>query len=144
MLWCEPVAGVQALQSEQGRRWLDAGLVASDVAFSAEDVIARVGGGEWRVVYVAVESEPAAVVVLEITWTGEPSKKTLGVISAGGERMYDWLGTVQRALREIAAAQKCEQVIVAGRPGWEKSLKGFGWKKAGVIMRASVAPSATH
>ena len=127
-----------ALARADCRAWLEDGLAYSDVGLAAEDVIARLAGGEYRALLVRIEAHPAALVVLEIAHAGNPSKKTLSVIAAGGERMHSWLGDVQRAMREIAAVQNCERVVVIGRPGWERALRNFGWKKTGVVME--VAP----
>lgn len=132
-----PDIGAASVAHPDLRPWLENGLTYGDVGLTAEDVIARLAGGEYRALVVSIERKPAALVVLEIAHSGNPTKKTLSVIAAGGERMHAWLGDVQRALRSIAAVQKCERVIVLGRPGWERALRRYGWTKVGVVLENS-------
>ena len=136
MRWPAPVDGAAVLRCAPADTWLGDGLVYGDCGLAPAEVIDRVQDGIYRVLLVQVGHEPAAVVVLEIATCGAPPKKTLSVIAAGGLRMHAWLGHVQRALREIAAGQECERVVVLGRPGWERALRQFGWKKQGVVMQA--------
>lgn len=132
--WLEPALGLEALRAHVD--WIEAGLTVADVGITFEALCERVAGGEYRVVLAMVAGEPAAVVVLEIVYNGNPTKKTLSVIVAGGEKLGLWLHPMNRALREIAKAHACERVIIGGRPGWERALRRLGWEKVGVILEA--------
>ena len=125
------------------RAWLEDGLAYSDVGQSFEQVIARLLRGELRGLLVRIAAESVAMMVLEIAVAGNPPRKTLSVLVAGGERMHDWIHSANVALKDIAGAVGCERVAVIGRPGWERHLRQIGWKKTGCIMEtAATKPGA--
>lgn len=134
IFWLEPMLGAEAL--EQAREWIERGIQVADIGGTFDGIRERVAGGEYRVAMIRCGSELAGVLVLEMLDTGTPPRKTLSVVVAGGERMSEWLYPMNRALREIARAHKCERVVIAGRPGWERALRRLGWEKVGVILEA--------
>jgi len=142
--WLARDAAILALSNHETLGWLLDGLAVADVGIPLADVLEAVSDGTLRLVLVKVANNPTAAVLLEIATAGEPPKKTLSVVAAGGSKMHAWLHDVQHALRLIAANEGCARVVVIGRPGWERALRQFGWKKTGAVMEIEPIAATRH
>lgn len=64
-----------------------------------------------------------------------PRLKKLTIVLLGGKRINNgWLGHIE-TIQEFAKSNGCQFVDLYGRPGWEKALKRFGYKKNYVVMK---------
>jgi hypothetical protein len=68
-----------------------------------------------------------------------PRRRMLAVDCAGGSRMREWLDLVQQTFRNYARDTDCDGVEMYGRPGWERALSRYGWKRTMVIMEVGRA-----
>ena len=62
-------------------------------------------------------------------------ERILHVVCTAGQEVNDWLATLIGALQELALDQKCDAVTMAGRPGWARKLRQYGFKTDQVHMR---------
>lgn len=58
-----------------------------------------------------------------------PRKKTLMVPFLAGKGFSDWGGEVVATLGKWAANNGCSAMEAAGRPGWERILDAYGYKR---------------
>lgn len=65
-------------------------------------------------------------------------ERILHVIAVAGEESSSWLEALRDYLEEIAGAENCAAVTIAGRPGWTKKLVKLGFRTDMVSMRMEV------
>lgn len=70
-----------------------------------------------------------------------PAKKTLVVDFTGGSEMRAWVNNAQATFRAYAADAGCAAVELAGRAGWERMLRPYGWHESFVVLEVDVASS---
>lgn len=66
-----------------------------------------------------------------------PNKKVLLILFCAGEGMFEWV----RLIKPILAWGKnegCASAEIYGRPGWEKVLPDFGFKKLSCVYDAAL------
>jgi hypothetical protein len=77
---------------------------------------------------------------LWLAWTGRNAKgccvtelyetargRTCGLVIVAGQDFSEWLPLTWH-IREWARAQGCRRLEASGRPGWERRVRGDGWK----------------
>jgi hypothetical protein len=128
------------------REWIDAALAHSlQDALSLADVEQRLASREYLLVIVAEPAQGsdghqltgAAVLSIERN-LGRPS--AVMVLACGGRRMDGWLGELVEAVRKIAIAAGVERIILIGRPGWQRVLKGFKVEHRASVLCYSLTP----
>jgi hypothetical protein len=62
-------------------------------------------------------------------------ERILHVLCTAGEDSNAWLATLFGALREMSSDQECDAITMAGRPGWARKLRQYGFKTDQVHMR---------
>jgi len=66
-----------------------------------------------------------------------PTHKRLCVAFVGGIEMFQWIHFVNE-LKEWGKYHGCSAVEGYGRPGWEKALEKFGFKKIQTIYKTDI------
>lgn len=64
-------------------------------------------------------------------------ERILHIVCTAGTNADEWLGVLHEKCKEIAADQDCAAITLAGRPGWVRKLKQYGYKTDQVIMRVN-------
>lgn len=64
--------------------------------------------------------------------------RILTVVAIGGDRMPEWLGEVDALIQSYAEHNNCKFIASEGRPGWERALAAYGWRKSSVRMLKEV------
>lgn len=73
-----------------------------------------------------------------------PAKKTLVVDFTGGSDMPLWVNDAQATFRAYATDAGCAAVELAGRAGWERMLRPYGWTPSYVVLEVSVASNGAE
>lgn len=68
-----------------------------------------------------------------------PAKRTLVVDFTGGSDMHAWVIEAQATFRAYAADAGCSAVELAGRAGWERVLRPYGWRESFMVLEVDVA-----
>ena len=106
--------------------WVD-GLelaCAQDVfGLTVADVVERVKSGH----YIAAAIGDHGLAVLELLEVR--GGKTLTVAALCGAESGVWLAALLAFLDRLAADQGCRQILAWGRPGWERLLRGHGYRR---------------
>lgn len=64
--------------------------------------------------------------------------KTLLVMTAGGDRLLEWLGVVYDTIVDIAKDFNCDRIQVTGRKGWIKRLGNMGLDYSHAVMTLNI------
>jgi len=67
-----------------------------------------------------------------------PTGRTLVMYACAGDRVEDWYGTMHEMLNRYAFDYGCVRMEWNGRPGWERFLKEFDYKKLFVTCERDV------
>jgi hypothetical protein len=88
--------------------------------------------------WVVVDDNMKVALITEIL--EYPQKRTLAVPFCGGEEhlIDQWLPDIVRAMDDHARHNGCVSVEIFGRPGWEKILKGYDYKKRYVVLEREI------
>lgn len=105
-------------------------------SISIEKVERQIREG-FALVYVAHEDgEMLGVTVVQLyNLRGE---RIVHLLTTTGVRMSEWQAGMIEAIVDLAEKQKASSVTMAGRPGWARSLKQYGFKAEQVAMRLRV------
>jgi hypothetical protein len=71
-----------------------------------------------------------------------PKRKMLVVELAGGDDLAGWGSEATRVFRNYARDAGLDGVELAGRTGWSRALKAYGWNTAMVLVDISAAGDA--
>jgi hypothetical protein len=66
--------------------------------------------------------------------TDPQGRPYLGLICCGGERVEEWLSVLVAACKLVALEHGAREIVVMGRPGWQRLLKPHGLRLRGVIL----------
>ncbi len=64
--------------------------------------------------------------------------RELLIMGLVGESAGDWLMALADTFDKVAAEAQCGSIVLEGRPGWQKRLRGIGYKLHQVTMRKQV------
>ena len=105
-------------------------------SISVEKVERQIREG-FALVYVAHEDgEMLGVTVVQLyNLKGE---RIVHLLTTTGVRMGEWQAGMIAAIVDLAERQKASSVTMAGRPGWARSLKQYGFKQEQVAMRLRI------
>lgn len=63
-----------------------------------------------------------------------PRKKMLCIEFLGGDRMPEWVESVDHVLTNYARDAQVEGIEMAGRAGWTRPLGTLGWRQSAVTL----------
>ena len=66
-----------------------------------------------------------------------PQKRSLHLFLSAGN--LDELGKMRPAIEDFASKAKCDFITIAGRPGWERLGKKFGYKAVWTYLFKEIA-----
>lgn len=113
----------------KARKHLQAAINRGGNTHTFEDVVLEVLRGDMQ-----LWATDTATAVTQINVY--PQGRKIHWIWAGGE-----MGQVldlQDSVREFGRINGCNGMTLAGRSGWQRTLKSHGWKPQGVIMEAAI------
>lgn len=88
--------------------------------------------------WVAFEEKGKIVAACTTKLIDYPNGRSLAVQFCGGDNMDRWLDDLLATLDKFARDQKCDAIEMTGRKGWEKTLKGRGWKMSSVTCAKEI------
>lgn len=68
-----------------------------------------------------------------------PGRSMLSVDFCGGDGMHGWAEEGTRVFRSFARDVGLDGVEMAGRVGWQKALRPYGWETLGVLVEVNAA-----
>lgn len=98
--------------------------------------LANIQDGKWLLAVAYVGKDIIAAYVMNIQHT--LGAKVCSILYAGGKEMDKWLASWMDIWRNIALEQGCSRIVVRGRPGWQRTLKEYGFKPKIVILEADL------
>lgn len=111
------------------RPWIEAAIEHSSGVISIEDVEAGIAKGTMQF---WPGQRSAAVTEIAVY----PRTKHLLVMLAGGD-MEEIISMIP-SFKFFGKAHGCEKLVEAGRAGWERVLKGRGWKRECVVLSTAI------
>lgn len=84
---------------------------------------------ENEVLPLAVLFEGRIVAAIGLKLDVYPIKRVLTILIAGGAQMDEWLTEVMAVIKRLAQEQQADSIRVAGRRGWVKALRDYGYKE---------------
>jgi hypothetical protein len=109
------------------RPWLEAALEHDGGHYGIEDVWREVAAGS------ATFWPGRRAAVITQFWNF-PRARTCNHWLAGGD-MAELLGEMQPAIDDWARANGCTEMTIAGRPGWVRAMKPFGFEPIFTVIR---------
>jgi hypothetical protein len=134
------INGIDAADADEA--WLVVGPLISEALVNgrshmvAETLLVGVKAGLDQLWAVRIDGEFVATFVTQID--DYDTGRVLGVVAIAGERMDEWLPSVDQLVHEFAAHHGCKFITSEGRPGWERALAPLGWLKASTRMLKEV------
>ncbi len=119
--------------------WKDVGkyageaLVYADDKYTVADVHEMLANGLLTLWVVYNDEKDKAVGCLLTEIIEHPRMRVLSIFLAGGE--FSNMILVLDDLKDYALSAKCKNIEFYGRPGWEKTLKPWGFDKIHTVMR---------
>lgn len=77
--------------------------------------------------------EIVAAVCVEVR-TMPSGKRILMVPIVGGEDMVNWIDQLNAEVKRLKKTLLCDAIRGAGRPGWVRELKKYGWKNVITVV----------
>ena len=113
------------------RKWIEDALEYSEGTHIFDDIVAAVLAGRMQ-----LWPGPRGCAVTEIVTY--PRKKTIHVFLLGGE--LDQILDFEESMAEFGRVNGCSAMTGAGRPGWERVMKGtdHGWKRSFVVIERPI------
>ncbi len=108
------------------------GLEYANGEMGTDDIYDQIRAHKVIPVVMAKENKIVACVTLEVVQ--KPKKKIMTLVTAGGSQMADWLGEFMKIADMLAKDQDCESIYVAGRPGWAKKLRPYGYNVGYTVL----------
>ncbi len=62
-------------------------------------------------------------------------ERVLHVVTTAGTNSTAWMPALVEAWKEIARQEQCDAITLAGRPGWARKMKQFGFRTEQIVMR---------
>ena len=119
MVYAEPMTRDQEL--ERCREWIESALAFSGGTHEFSDIVEGIHSLRYQ--FWAAERGCAVTEIIVY-----PRKRVLHVFLAGGE--MDQILDMESSAAEFARQQNCHGMSLAGRKGWSKVLKDYGWNEA--------------
>ena len=111
------------------KRWLDPALDVGGNTHTFADIITAVMAGEMQL----WQGPKGAAVTLILS---HPQKRLIHFFLAGGE--MEQVLDFQDSVAAWGKAHGCTEMTLAGRVGWSRVLKPFGWERQGEFIGVSI------
>ncbi len=121
---------------EQAAPFLESALDISDGRFDLSDIYKAVKETDMQL-WIAVDSEQKIQAACITQILIHPRKKTVLLLFCGGKDVNAWVQFIE-TIQAWAKFTGCTSAEIYGRPGWEKILPTFGFKKACVYYSAEL------
>lgn len=110
--------------------------------YTLESLYCRALNGDMQIWVVGRDSIVMVVFTQVATY---PAKRLLEIVWAGGNKVIpDSLPILDATLERFAELQKCDEMLVLGRSGWERVLKSIGFRRHSVVLSRPVASRRTQ
>lgn len=101
---------------------------------SSDKIKQQISTGFARVLVCVADDEILSATIVQLH-KNTRQERVLHVVCTAGDKSEHWLPALVEALRTIASEESCDGVTMAGRPGWTRKLRQYGFKTAQVVMR---------
>ena len=101
--------------------------INNDPRWTVDDLLLKIVHGTMQLF---IEGEGIAITEILVN-----RDRRLLVFLLGGQNIQSWKVQMNAKLVEFAKAQKCSCIEAYCRPGLEKIMVDFGWKREQVVMR---------
>lgn len=119
--------------------WLTDGLARGwSGGMTLEDIYDDCAGGRYLLFMIAKDGEPCAAVVVESVGS------VCSIVVAGGRDLASWRDSFLQAWERLAREIGADTLLVAGRPGWARELRGCGYDVRGVILEKPINREGVH
>ncbi|MGL4650333.1 MAG: hypothetical protein ACRC1H_13075 [Caldilineaceae bacterium] len=105
--------------------------------WSTEQLRERIASEEF-VMAVAFEGRRILGAVVFDMGTNPGGERYVCIVCCGGERMDSWLEGMLSTGRRIARAAGATRLVMMGRPGWARILKGYGIEVRAIVGSVAV------
>lgn len=109
----------------------------SNGRINRKDVYNEIMGGQQQL-WVAFDEGGTIHAFMTTMIVQRPTGRVLVMYACAGDRAEDWYGTMHVMLNRYAFDYGCVRMEWNGRPGWERFLKEFDYKKLYVICERRV------
>lgn len=106
---------------------IQAAIDESNGELDIDNIKRRAMNSEVLIVIVRDGDDILAALAAE-TRSFDTGKKVFHIMTAGGERMVDWLPDIDEAFSKIAKGLGCNEIYIIGRPGWTRAVKKIGYE----------------
>lgn len=111
------------------REWLNEANAISEGEVTEEVMLANLLLGRWILVTIKDDLDiTIAACTCDIS-TFASGKRVLLVGTIGGSQIENWLDDLHAELTDVAEKLNVDAVYINGRPGWEKILKKYNFRK---------------
>lgn len=108
----------------------------SDGKYSASDIYENIRNQYMQLwVVFNIKGDVCAAVVTQII--SYPQQKRLCIMFCGGLDIHKWLHLID-LIFDFGRAKGCSSIEIYGRPGWEKILKDYGFKKIHTVVKVDL------
>lgn len=104
--------------------------------YALEDLEERLRLGEQQLFMAHRGSAVLAAITAEIIHY--PRKTICGLVAAGGDHIDEWLDKFMAVITPIAKEQGADEIRIAGRAGWERKVKKYGFAKSVTILGRAI------
>ncbi len=128
-----PAPEVAHADAEKYWQWLWPALELGGLEYSPEELAEELLSGDVLLVRVWKDKEfkaLAAVRVRDVT-----DGRELFIMGLVGEQSDEWLLPLSDTFDQLAKEAECVAVVLEGRPGWSKKLRGLGYSLHQITMR---------
>ena len=117
-------------------QWLWPALELGGSDYTAAELGDDLLSGEVLLIRVWVDKEFKGLAAARVRPTLEGGE--LYIMGLVGEGSDEWLLPLSETFDKLAAEAQCVAVVLEGRPGWSKKLRGLGYSLHQVVMRKTV------
>ena len=103
-------------------------------SITLKDLRRQIETGFARTLLCADDDRLLSVTILQL-FKNTHDERILHVVCTAGEDSNAWLACLVDSLQSMAKQENCDAVTMAGRPGWARKLRNYGFKTDQVHMR---------
>jgi hypothetical protein len=131
-----PAPEVAHEDAEKYWQWLWPALELGGSDYTAAELATDLLSGDVLLVRVWADQEFTALACCRVRPTLDG--KELFIMGLVGEKSDEWLLPLSDTFDKLASEAGCVAVVLEGRPGWSKKLRGLGYTMHQVVMRKPV------
>ncbi len=128
-----PAPELAHAEAEKYFQWLWPALELGGQEYGPNDLAEELLSGDVLLMRVWVDKQFTGLAAARLRTAGEG--RELYVMALVGEKADKWLLPLSEAFDKLAAETECVAVVLEGRPGWSKKLRGLGYSLHQVTMR---------